>query len=129
MSTMESEYIALSLAMRDLIPLRERVQEICNQIGMKNPKTTRVCKTMVHEDNTGCLKLVTMEPGRMTPRSKRYGVKYHWFRSKLKINKIKIKHVKSQAQKANFLTKALQITPFQENRKLTCGRTNTRRFD
>jgi hypothetical protein len=44
-----------------------------------------------------------MDPGRMTPRSKHYGVKYHWFRSKLKPNDIEVSYIKSKDQRADFL--------------------------
>jgi len=33
------------------------------------------------EDNVGALNLAKKEPGRTTPRSKFYAVKYHWFHS------------------------------------------------
>eukprot|EP00804_Cyclotella_cryptica_P016318 CCRYP_009889-RC/>CCRYP_009889-RC protein AED:0.21 eAED:0.80 QI:0/0/0/1/0/0/3/0/571 len=40
-----------------------------------------MCK--VHEDNVGALTLGHLEPRRMTPRSKHYAIKYHWFRDKV----------------------------------------------
>jgi hypothetical protein len=55
------------------------------------------------------MKLAKMEPGQMTPRSKHYGVKYHWFRTKLKPNEIEIQRVDTKLQKADFLTKALRV--------------------
>jgi hypothetical protein len=54
----------------------------------------------------------------MTPRSKHYGVKYHWFRTKLKPNEIEIDRVDTSLQKADFLTKALRTKAFEKNRKL-----------
>jgi hypothetical protein len=35
--------------------------------------------TTIHKDNDGAMKLTKMESGQMTPRSKHYGVNYHWF--------------------------------------------------
>ena len=67
-------------------------------IRKKNLKTTTF-NTMLHEDNDGCLRLPKMEPGRMTPRSKHYGVKYHWFRTKLKPDEIEIERVDTSLQK------------------------------
>ena len=60
--------------------------------------------TTVHEDNNGALKLANVKPERMKSRSKHCGVKYHWFRSKLKPNKIRI--VRVDKQRANFSIKS-----------------------
>jgi hypothetical protein len=123
-STMESEYNALAMAMRDVIPLQNLTKDIIRGLGKSNIKLItfhKTLRTVVHEDNTGTLKLATMEPGRMTPRSKHYGIKYHWFREKLIPNEIEITHVGTRLQRADFLTKSLRVTTFEENRKLTCG--------
>jgi hypothetical protein len=123
-STMESEYNALSMAMRDVLPLLNLTRDIIRGLGQSDIKLTKFHKTLrttVHEDNTGTLKLANMEPGRMTPRSKHYGIKYHWFRTKLKPNEIEIVHVGTDLQRADFLTKSLRVAKFEENRKLTCG--------
>jgi hypothetical protein len=63
--------------------------------------------------------LAKMEPGRMTPHSKHYEVKYHWFRTKLKPNKIEIDRINTKLQRANFLIKSLRTKTFKANRKLT----------
>jgi hypothetical protein len=120
-STMESEYNALSMAMREVIPLLRLTKEICNGVGMVDPSNTKFFKTVVHEDNNGALRLATMEPGRMTPRSKHYGIKYHWFRSQLKPNDIEIVKVDTKLQRADMLTKSLRAEMFKVNRKFTCG--------
>jgi hypothetical protein len=119
-STMESEYNAMSMAMRDVIPLRHLTKTIIQGLGGEDVKKINV-KTTLHEDNHGALRLGTMEPGRMTPRSKHYGIKYHWFRGKLKPNKIEMAPVSSAMQPADFLTKSLRGTKFEANRTLTLG--------
>ena len=120
-STMEAEYCALSTGMRDLIPIKHLTLELGKKLGITRLETTGICKTTVHEDNQGCLKLSKLEPGRMTPRSKFYGIKYHWFRSHLKPESIEMHFVKSDLQRADFLTKSLGPTAFEQNRKLTMG--------
>ena len=120
-STMEAEYIALSTAMRDLLPLKHNVETIGKALGQNETKIVDICKTVIHEDNTGCLKLAQMEPGRMTPRSKHYGIKYHWFRSHLIPEQTQMKETKSELQRADFLTKSLRRVAFKENRKLSMG--------
>jgi hypothetical protein len=81
-STMEAEYSALSTAARDVLPIQMLATEISSNVGLIQEPITHF-KTIVWEDNAGALKLSKMEPGRMTPRSKWYGIKYHWLRSKL----------------------------------------------
>jgi hypothetical protein len=66
---------------------------------------TAITNTRLHRDNTGAMILAKMEPSRMTPPSKHYGVKYHWFRTKLKPNKSKIDRINTKLQRANFSTK------------------------
>ena len=55
----------------------------------------------------GALTIANMEPGRMTPRSKFYAIKYHWFHSYLKPNKISAEKVAMDSQLADILTKGL----------------------
>jgi hypothetical protein len=117
---MEEEYSALSTAMRDVLPIKMLATEISDNFGLTQEPITRF-RTTVWEDNAGALKLATLEPWRMTPRSKWYGIKYNWFRSKLKPNNIDIIKIASVDQRADFLTKSLRREKFEENRKLTLG--------
>jgi hypothetical protein len=118
-STIEAEYNALSMAMRDVLPLRNLAIEISKGVGVSG-KAPITFKTTVWEDNNGTLKLATMEPGRTTPRSKAFGVRYHWFRSKLKPYDIEVKKIAGIDQRADFLTNALRTEACIENRKLPC---------
>ena len=126
-STMESEYNALSMSMRDLLPLLILTTALAialgiNGIGLAEFKATKPkFKTVLHEDNSGAQILAKMEPGRITPRSKHYGVKYHWFRTHLRPNEIEIDRIDTKLQRADFLTKALRAAVFERNRKLTMG--------
>ena len=129
-STMESEYNAFSMSMREVLPLQTLTKTIVKSLGLKGIGLTEFkatiheddkVKTTMHEDNDGAMKLAKLEPGRMTPRSKHYGVKYHWFRTKLKPNEIEIQRMDITMQKADFLTKALRTKIFEMNRKLSCG--------
>jgi hypothetical protein len=117
---LEAEYNALSMVIRDELPLHNLAIEIRKGVGMSGKMPTKF-KTTVGEDTNGALKLATMEPGRTTPRSKAFGVRYHWFRSKLKPNDIEVNNIAGIDQRADFLTKALRTEAFIANRKLTCG--------
>ena len=69
----------------------------------------------------GCVKLSKLEAGRMTPRSKHYAIKYHWFRKHVVPEQIEIRYIRSDEQRADLLTKALRTIKFRENRKLLMG--------
>jgi len=116
LSTMEAEYVALSTAMKELIPMRRLVTAVCHGVGLEPRKLTKLQVT-VHEDNNGCLTLARLEPGRYTPRSKHYALEYHWFRTELKTNNIKIVGVDTKLQMADMFTKGLRVVKFQKNRK------------
>jgi hypothetical protein len=78
-------------------------------------------RTTLWEDNLGALRLARLEPGRKAPRSKHYGVKYNWFRTKLKPNDMLMSPVASAEHRADFMTKSLTTQAFMDNRKLTMG--------
>jgi hypothetical protein len=120
LSTMEAEYNALSFAMRSVLPFKSTVHAIANGISLSEYQLTTF-RTTVWEDNAGALVLANMEPGRITPRSKHYAIKYHWFRSHLKPNNITIQKINTDEQKADILTKGLKLATFQIVRKLLCG--------
>ena len=119
-STMEAEYNALSTAMKSVIPLLELLRAVGKGVGMSEEQRTKF-KTTVWDNNMGALTLANMEPGRMTPRSKFYAIKYHWFRSHLKPNKISVEKIATDKQRADILTKGLTQATFENIRKLLCG--------
>lgn len=119
-STMEAEYNALSVAMRDVLPFKHLVKEIATVVGYDESEVTTF-RTTVWEDNVGALTLANLEPGRVTPRSKFYAVKMHWFRSQLQPNNIIVVKVATKDQKADIMTKGLRKEKFVNNRQLLCG--------
>jgi hypothetical protein len=119
-STMESEYTALSMALRAAIPLLDICVSINQGLGITKDKLLTF-KTTIHEDNIGALTLAKLEPGRHTPRSKFYALRLHWFRSWLKPREIEIVHVSTKEQKADYLTKPLTAQLFKNCRFLSMG--------
>jgi hypothetical protein len=119
-STMESEYIALSMALLAAIPLLDICVSVNEGLGITQDKLLTFRAT-VHEDNIGALTLAQLEPGRHTPRSKFYALRLHWFRSWLKPRQIEIVHVESKKQKADYLTKPLSPSPFKDCRFMSMG--------
>ena len=88
------EYCTLSNTMRGVVPLRRMTIELCKCLELLGVNITNICKIKVHKDNQEYLKLAQLEPGKMTPRFKTYGVTYYWFRYQLKPNNIIIKCIK-----------------------------------
>jgi hypothetical protein len=99
LSTMEAEYVALSQSMRDLIPIRQILQEIMTIVFLATPSIiyhshskafddvkpgsmlSTIEQSTVFEDNHACLKFARM--AQLTPRTEHIGIPYHWFRAKV----------------------------------------------
>jgi hypothetical protein len=77
LSTTESKYIALSQAMREVIPLLDIYGHINK--ALKCQDLQPIVKCTVFEDNNGALKLATAP--KMRPCTKHIAVKYHHFRN------------------------------------------------
>ena len=115
-SSMEAEYISLSTAMRDLIPLRTLVDEVKDLIGASMLPCRMYSK--VFEDNNGTLILASTP--RMTPCSKDIAVKYHFFKEHVRTGWIQLVKVESANQMADCLTKGLEKSMFECTRKMLC---------
>ncbi len=118
LSTMEAEYIALSQAMRDLLPMRELVKEIAEFLKYDKSISVRT-HSKVFEDNNGALTLATVP--RMTPRSKHIAVKYHFFREHVEKGDVQVLPIDTKVQKADIFTKGLPPESFRNLRKLLCN--------
>ena len=124
-STMESEYIAMSTACKELIPLRRAAKEIAKACGVSREERASM-HTTIWEDNVGALTLANLELPLMTPRSKAIGVRYHWFRQYVSQNQgedggIVIKKVDTKDQIADIFTKGLGKQLFEKLRKMLAG--------
>jgi hypothetical protein len=119
LSTLESEYIALSSGMQDLVPMRRLLQEVGKMMKLDFAQPALVHST-IFEDNNGALGLA--QAPKMTPRTKHIGIKYHWFRSHIGPEEgIMLKKVESESQKADIFTKGLVQEKFESVRKLLMG--------
>ena len=120
-STMMAEYIALSSGMRQLLPTIDLFNEICEKLNITRDKNDTVVN--VFEDNEGALKLASKELPRYTPNSKHFGVKYHWFREKLKDPdyNIDILPIDTKDQLADIFTKGLGKVDYCKKRDHLMG--------
>ncbi len=117
LSTTEAEYVALSQAMRDVIPLMNLLEEFSKIVPIANVPPQIKCK--VFEDNTSCI-TVAKAPS-MTPRTKHIALKYHFFRAHVKSGLISINYVKTTEQLADILTKPLSGELFEYLRNRIMG--------
>jgi hypothetical protein len=125
MSTMEAEYIAMSTACRELLPLRDLFKEIANALDIDN-NDMQAIHTTIWEDNVGAMTLANLELPRMTPRSKHIAVKYHWFRQHVTKDGgddggIIVKKIDTREQIADIFTKGLGPTLFAKLREKLMG--------
>lgn len=120
LSTMEAEYVALSTACKDLFPLLDLVKELSSACGLQVRKDTNL-HVKVHEDNVGALTLGRLEPRRITPRSKHYALKYHWFREHIGPRNIQLVKIDTKEQLGDIFTKGLSPVPFKHLRRKLMG--------
>ena len=120
LSTLHSEYVGLSNAVRNLIPIWSLVLDTLEQLGLTaNSKPTIRCK--VFEDNQGAYLLAVNQ--KLSPRTKYFWVKYHFFWS-LVYHKgrnprgwLIIEKCDTKLMNADYLTKGLTRELLEANRK------------
>ena len=105
LSTMEAEYVALSMAMREQLPLINLLNEIISHnVDAHLQPTTIHCKAF--EDNSGALEMAKVP--KMRPRTKDLSNMYHHFRESVQNNEVTLIAVKTENQL--FRDKVLQST-------------------
>ena len=119
LSTMEAEYIACSTAMRELLPIRELMTSLAGHLGIEIDEVSTV--SCVWEDNNGALTLANATYPSMTPRSKHFAVKYHWFREHLIPGQIEMLRIDTNKQKADIFTKGLKKNEYEAKRFMLVG--------
>ena len=117
LSTAEAEYIALSQALREVIPTMNFLNELKSVIDLHVPKPEVFCN--VFEDNTACIAMATSK--KFTPRTKHIALKYHHFREAVNSGSIKIYHVGTLQQLADIFTKPLKVDQFSYLRMMLMG--------
>jgi hypothetical protein len=123
LSTMEAEYVALSTSCRDLFPLIDVTKETCSVFSLDKHVFREHARLhiKIHEDNVGPLNLGKLEPRRMTPRSKHYAIKYHWFREQIGPRQIKLVKIATDEQLGDLFTKGLTNVKFPKLQKKLMG--------
>jgi hypothetical protein len=118
LSTAEAEYIAMSSALREVIPLMTLMKELHNIFPVHINKPKFVCK--VHEDNQSTIKMATSD--KFIPLTKHIALKYHnFFCSHVKNGHIEINYCPTEDQKADLLTNPLADAAFFRLRHMLIG--------
>jgi hypothetical protein len=128
LSTTESEYIALSTATRDLIPLRRILSDIheskfISVMVTSKPhsvKSPTLPPSKIFEDNNACIVLATMET-QFKPRTKHISLKFHHFQDQICNGLLEIIKVGTNENLADIFTKLLGHLKFQDLRCLLIG--------
>ena len=122
LSTAEAEYIAMSQALRETIPLMNLMKEIDVIFKLHIPAPRFIVK--VHEDNQSCIAM-SQNP-KFSPHMKHIAIKYHHFRKHVKTtsNKngfIDISYCRTEDQLADIFTKPTRDDIFFKLRRLLMG--------
>jgi Reverse transcriptase (RNA-dependent DNA polymerase) len=118
LSTTESEYISLSMALREVIPLRRLIAEI-QDAGFILPSKKGKILCRAFEDNSGAFEMA--KSPKMRPRTKHLNIKYHHFREEVNDGNIIIEQVDTLDQQADIFTKPLGNILFRKFRKSIMG--------
>jgi hypothetical protein len=100
LSTCESEYIALSLATRECVWLRQ----LLSDLGFVQPPT------VLYEDNQGAIALASN--AMVNQRSKHIDIRYHYVRQMVQRGTVTIVYCRTEEMLADILTKALHAQRF-----------------
>ena len=124
LSTTEAEYMALSMACREVIYLINLTDELRNEgVDLVANQPTITCQ--IFEDNAGAIELAKFP--KLRPRTKHLAIQYHHFRSWTvkglngEEPKIKINYISTQLQEADIMTKPLAKQQFEILRERLCG--------
>ncbi len=118
LSTTEAEYIALSMATREILPMLTLIKEAARcKIISKTSKPMIHCK--LFEDNKGAIEMANVP--KMRPRTKHLNIKYHFFRQYVQKGILQVVHISGVDQAADIFTKALDLVSFQRHRKKIMG--------
>ena len=118
LSTLESEYVALSASLRTLLPIKRLLFELAQALVLPGTMIASIhCRTF--EDNNGALILATTH--RLTSRTRHINTKCHWFWANFKDGEFSIERVDTKKQRADYLTKGLAREPFEGNRRPNQG--------
>ena len=118
LSSTESEYMGLSYALREAIPIMGLLKEM-QKHNFPIGKTNAAIHCKVFEDNSGALEMAKTHKYR--PRTKHLNVKYHHFRDYITRGSISVHKIDTSDQCADYLTKPVNLEVLSKLRKQIMG--------
>jgi len=118
LSSTEAEYIALSTAMREVIPLLRLMTE-AKEYGVPIDVRQSHIYCKVFEDNSGALEMA--KAPKFRPRTKHINIKYHHFLEHVASGLLRLHAVSTEQQIADVFTKPLAEGLFHNHRKTIMG--------
>ena len=117
LSTAESEFISLSTAVRQLIPVMELLKETKSYGNDVSYTPTVYCR--IFEDNSAALEIARVP--KMRPRTRHINSIYHHFRGMVANKRISIHPISTDEQLADSFTKQPTYDLFIKHRKKILG--------
>ena len=118
LSTAEAELIALSTALRDVIPIMELVKETA-AFGLDLNQAAPKIHCKAFEDNSGALEIA--KEYKIRPQTKHINIRYHHFREHVERGDISIHPIATGDQVADIFTKPLPADLFEHHRNTLMG--------
>ena len=117
LSTCEAECVALSSAMREVIPLTQLLEDL--KVACDVITTPPEVSCRVFEDNQSCIAVA--ESKKPPARTKHIAIKYHHFRNLVDKGTIRMSHVDTKNQVADIFTKPIEDNQFFKLRCMLMG--------
>jgi Reverse transcriptase (RNA-dependent DNA polymerase) len=127
-STMESEYIAMSMSITEVQDIRNTLMEIFTDTDRVVPiiesSDSNAIKcimkaTCIYGDNTAAITVGNMSYG--TRRSRHINVRFHNVKNAVKEEVVKLEYIPTKSNKADFFTKCLGVATFRYLRGMFMG--------
>ena len=118
LSTLEAEFVAYSIGMRALLPMKETLQHLVKHFDCSIKEVKYVMKTQAFVDNSGALELA--KTNRLTSRTRYMSAKTFWFIGKLSKEVVPEK-IDGKMNIADIMTKNTDREIFLRLRALSCG--------
>jgi hypothetical protein len=105
LSTTEAEYIALSTAVCEMLPMIALAKEAAKQKLISNVEAPLIRCTMF-EDNEGTVQMANVP--KMHPRTKHWNIKYYFFSQYVENRMLQVLFIPGEEQIADIFTKPLE---------------------
>jgi hypothetical protein len=118
LSTTEAEYIVLSTAAREVLPMIALAKEAAKRkliVRIDAP----LIRCTIFEDNEGMVQMANVP--KMHPCTKHLNIKYHFFRQYVENGTLQVQFIPGEEQVADIFTKPLEEASFVSHRSRISG--------